>query len=69
MFSLLKRIPYKVHRAIVLCLQLVIAVRQYQQLKSQAIPRFVLAWKGRWLHLSDATATTGFDRHYVFLTA
>lgn len=69
MFSLLKRIPHKVHRALVLCWQLVIAVRQYQQLKSQATPRFVLAWKDRWLHLRDATATTGFDRHYVFHTA
>ena len=69
MFSLLKRIPHKVHRSLVLCWQLVIAVRQYQQLKSQATPRFVLAWKDRWLHLRDATATTGFDRHYVFHTA
>lgn len=28
-----------------------------------------MTWKDRWLHLRDATATTGFDRHYVFHTA
>lgn len=28
-----------------------------------------MAWRDRWLHLRDATATTGFDRHYVFHTA
>jgi SAM-dependent methyltransferase len=28
-----------------------------------------MTWKDRWLHLRDATATTGFDKHYVFHTA
>lgn len=28
-----------------------------------------MSWKDRWLHLRDATATTGFDKHYVFHTA
>lgn len=69
MFSFLKRISHKFHRALVLCWQLIIVVRQYQQLKSQTAPRFILTWKDRWLHLRDATATTGFDRHYVFHTA
>ncbi len=69
MLSLIKRLPYKVHRALVISNQLVTAVRQYRKLRGHPAPRFAMDWKDRWLHLRDATATTGFDRHYVFHTA
>lgn len=69
MLSFIKRIPHKVRRSLVLSKQLVIAVRQFRELKGQSAPRFSMTWKDRWLHLRDATATTGFDKHYVFHTA
>lgn len=42
---------------------------QYWALKRVAPPRFALRWRDRWLCLGDATAQTGFDRHYVYHTA
>jgi len=49
--------------------QLGVVLKQYHYFKQENAPRFALAWKDRWLHLRDATATTGFDRHYVYHTA
>jgi len=69
MLSFIRRIPHKVRRSLVLSKQLVTALRQYRELKGQSAPRFAMTWKDRWLHLRDATATTGFDKHYVFHTA
>jgi len=42
---------------------------QYLALKRAVRPRFALRWRDRWLCLRDATAQTGFDRHYVYHTA
>lgn len=69
MLSFIKRLPRKVRRALVLSKQLVTAVRQFRELLGHAEHRFDMAWKDRQLHLRDATATTGFDRHYVYHTA
>jgi len=69
MFPFIKRLPHKVRRALVLSKQLVTALMQFRLLQGHAAPRFRMDWKDRWLHLRDATATTGFDRHYVFHTA
>lgn len=69
MLSFIKRIPHKVRRAFVLSKQLVTVVKQFRDFKSHPVSRFSMAWKDRWLHLRDATATTGFDKHYVFHTA
>ena len=69
MLSFIKRLPHKVRRALVLCKQFVTVIKQFRELQSHSEPRFSIAWKDRWLHLRDATATTGFDRHYVFHTA
>jgi len=49
--------------------QLIIVLKQYDHFKQASAPRFKLSWRDRWLHLRDATAATGFDRHYVFHTA
>ncbi|MBT0962313.1 DUF268 domain-containing protein [Denitromonas iodatirespirans] len=45
------------------------AIPQYLALKRVADPRFRMRWTDRWLCFGDATAQTGFDRHYVFHTA
>jgi len=37
--------------------------------KSGGTGRFEIGWKGLYPCLNDKTATTGFDRHYVFHTA
>lgn len=46
-------------------------VRQYRQFKSllDGARGFRMDWNDRWACLDDATAETGFDRHYVFHTA
>lgn len=67
--SFIKRIPHKVRRALVLSKQLVTVVKQFREFKGHSVPRFSMTWKDRLLYLRDATATTGFDRHYVFHTA
>jgi SAM-dependent methyltransferase len=69
MIAIARKITYKGRRAIQIALQLATVVKQFQLFSNVAEPRFDLAWKDRWLHLRDATATTGFDRHYVFHTA
>ena len=69
MYEFIKRFPHKVRRAFVLFQQFFTAVSQFRTLLANERPRFSLTWKDRWLHLRDATATTGFDRHYVFHTA
>lgn len=66
---MIKRISHKIRRALAIAKQLFIALRQFRSLKRQQAPRFAMSWNDRWLHLRDATATTGFDRHYVFHTA
>jgi len=38
-------------------------------LRNTQKPRFLFRWRDRWLCFGDATAGTGFDRHYVFHTA
>ena len=65
----LKRFFYKSSRAITLARQFFIALKQFKQIQGHPSARFKVAWSDRWLHLRDATATTGFDRHYVFHTA
>lgn len=46
-------------------------ISQYRQFKSQldSARGFRMDWNDRWVFLDDATAETGFDRHYVFHTA
>ncbi len=44
-------------------------VSHFLQLKSHSKPRFSLKLRDMQLCLFDATANTGFDRHYVFHTA
>jgi len=65
----LKRIPHKISRAFVLGVQFFIVLKQFWTIKRQPCPRFTVAWKDRSLHLRDATAVTGYDRHYLFHTA
>lgn len=69
MLFFIKRLPYKIRRAAALCSQALKIIRQFRSLKNQPHPRFSISWGDRWIHLRDATATTGFDRHYVFHTA
>lgn len=44
-------------------------VQQFVAFRSMNSPRFTIRWRDRWFCLTDATSTTGFDRHYVFHTA
>lgn len=44
-------------------------LHQYRLLRDASSKRFLIQWKDRWIHLKDATVTTGFDRHYLFHTA
>ena len=69
MISFIMRIPRKVRRAVILSKQLLTIVRQFRELQGHSAPRFAMTWKDRWLHLRDATAKTGFDKHYVLHTA
>lgn len=66
MTSLIKQFQHKFRRALILLGQALKILRQFELIKNQTSPRFTVAWKDRWIHLRDATATTGFDRHYVF---
>lgn len=43
--------------------------RDFLHLRAADNPRFAFRWRDRWLCFGDATAGTGFDRHYVFHTA
>jgi len=69
MHPFIKRIPHKIRRAIVIGKQFITVLKQFRQFKNHPSLRFSITWKDRWLHMRDATATTGFDRHYVFHTA
>jgi SAM-dependent methyltransferase len=69
MISFFKRLPHKFRRALILGRHAIEVIRQFNHIKSHHNPRFKVMWKDRWLHLRDATATTGFDKHYVFHTA
>lgn len=69
MLSLINRIQHKFYRAFVLFCQALKVLWEFKKIKDQTSPRFAVSWKDRWIHLRDATATTGFDRHYVFHTA
>ncbi len=60
---------HKARRALLVARQFFVACGHYRRLKKQLNPRFNLLLKDSWLHLRDATAKTGFDRHYVFHTA
>ena len=40
--------------------------REFRRLADRTEPRFALRWKDRLPCLEDRTATTGFDRHYVY---
>lgn len=64
-----RKIQRRTIRAIKLLLQWLVVLRQFQSIRSVKSPRFSVKWRDRWLHLRDATATTSFDRHYVFHTA
>lgn len=46
-----------------------LVIRQFFYLRAVHSPRFTIRWRDRWFCLTDATSTTGFDRHYVFHTA
>lgn len=67
--SIIKSFLRKLRRAFALGHQAIKAAHQYKHLKAHPNQRFALNWNDRWLHLRDATSTTGFDRHYVFHTA
>jgi hypothetical protein len=41
----------------------------FKRLAANKTPRFSLSWKDRLPCLHDKTASTGFDRHYVYHTA
>lgn len=69
MYSFVKRLVRKGRRALALGVRLFSVLRQFQHIRAHSRPRFHARWRDRWLHLRDATATTGFDRHYVFHTA
>ena len=69
MIAVANKIAHKGRRAVQVAFQLGTALRQFKLLEQAEEPRFNLLWRDRWLHLRDATATTGFDRHYVFHTA
>ncbi|MFZ5581036.1 MAG: DUF268 domain-containing protein [Pseudomonadota bacterium] len=69
MISLTKQLQHKSRRALILLGQALKVLHQFKLIKNQPSPRFTVTWKDRWIHLRDATATTGFDRHYVFHTA
>ena len=69
MIAVANKIAHKGRRAVQVAFQLGTALRQFKLLEQAEEPRFNLSWRDRWLHLRDATATTGFDRHYVFHTA
>jgi SAM-dependent methyltransferase len=60
---------HKARRAYLRVRQLFVALEQFGQLRAAPHPRFTMRWADRWLHLRDATATTAFDRHYIFHTA
>jgi SAM-dependent methyltransferase len=49
--------------------QLLRLLPQYRALRAAPHPRFALRWRDSLLCLGDATASTRFDRHYVFHTA
>ena len=40
--------------------------RQFAKLSNQAKTRFSINWEDRFPCLEDSTATTGFDRHYIY---
>lgn len=69
MNGIVRKILHKSCRAFQLGWQLIHVIQQFRLLQGIPKPRFAVRWKDRWLHLRDATATTGFDRHYVFHTA
>lgn len=69
MKAVIKKIQRRSIRAIKLLLQWFVVFRQFRSIRSVENPRFSALWRDRWLHFRDATATTGFDRHYVFHTA
>lgn len=69
MITFNKRLPHKFCRALSLVGQFFTVLKQFRRIQIESRLRFKVAWKDRWLHLRDATATTGFDRHYVFHTA
>lgn len=41
----------------------------FQKLAARSEPRFSLEWQDRYPCLADKTATTDFDRHYIYHTA
>jgi hypothetical protein len=67
--SIAPRLLHKTRRAFQHGRQIFTVLQQFKQIRSQLNPRFAADWKDRWIHLRDATSTTGFDRHYVFHTA
>lgn len=69
MNGLVGKALHKVRRSFQCGCRLVEVLLQFWQLKVAIQSRFTVRWQDRWLHLRDATATTGFDRHYVFHTA
>jgi len=69
MITFIKCFQRKFRRASSLVAQFYIVLKQFRRIQVESRPRFSVAWKDKWLHLRDATATTGFDRHYVFHTA
>jgi SAM-dependent methyltransferase len=46
--------------------------RRFTEFRTKAeasVPRFQIAWEDRYPILGENTATTGFDRHYIYHTA
>lgn len=64
-----RKLQYTTRRGFLLFRQFFTILIQFRYLQTFRPPRFSARWKDRWLHFRDATANTGFDRHYVFHTA
>jgi len=44
----------------------VVFIPHFLKIKTQSSPRFSLRWRDKWPCYADATATTGFDKHYIY---
>ncbi len=65
----IERLLHKIRRFFSLAIRFHTVLQQYRELAKFPAPRFSISWRDRWIHLRDATATTAFDRHYIFHTA
>lgn len=69
---IVKKVPplYCLYKAVRYLLNYLIFIKEFQSFKrANDTKRFSVKWKNRYVCLNDKTATTSFDRHYVFHTA